>query len=87
MRPPGVIYRGREDDMNPYKEEFASDTDARTLAEALVDADVFAGFSIGGCVTQEMLKGMASIPVVFPMANPDPEICYDDAKAARPTRS
>ncbi|MEP6774611.1 MAG: phosphate acyltransferase, partial [Chloroflexota bacterium] len=80
----GVIYKGREGDMNPYKAEFASETKARTLAEALVGADVFAGFSMAGIVSKEMLMGMAPKPIVFPMANPDPEISYDDAKAARP---
>jgi malate dehydrogenase (oxaloacetate-decarboxylating)(NADP+) len=80
----GVIYRGRDVDMNPYKDEFASDTQARTLAEALVDADVFLGLSMGGIVTQEMVKTMAPRPIIFPMANPDPEIGYDDARTARP---
>ncbi len=80
----GVIYQGREVDMNPYKADFASDTSLRTLAEALVGADVFAGFSIGGIVTPEMVKQMAPSPIIFPMANPDPEIGYDEAKAVRP---
>jgi malate dehydrogenase (oxaloacetate-decarboxylating)(NADP+) len=80
----GVIYRGRDVDMNPYKEEFASATSARTLAEALEGADVFVGLSTGGIVTADMVKKMASKPILFPMANPDPEISYEDAKAARP---
>lgn len=80
----GVVYRGREVGMNPYKEEFSSGTHARNLADALVDADVFAGFSAGGIVTQEMVKRMAPKPIVFPMANPDPEISYEDVKAVRP---
>jgi malate dehydrogenase (oxaloacetate-decarboxylating)(NADP+) len=80
----GVIYRGREADMNPYKEEFASDTQARTLAEALVGADAFVGLSLGGIVSREMVQSMAPNPIIFPMANPDPEISYEDAKAARP---
>jgi malate dehydrogenase (oxaloacetate-decarboxylating)(NADP+) len=80
----GVIYRGREVDMNSYKEELASDTTARTLEEALVGADVFAGLSKGGIVTGAMIKKMAPKPILFPMANPDPEITYEDAKAARP---
>ena len=66
----GVIYKGREGDMNPYKEEFASETKARTLAEAAVGADVFAGFSMGGIVSKEMLMGMAPKPIVFPHGEP-----------------
>ncbi|HXG59011.1 MAG TPA: NADP-dependent malic enzyme [Thermoanaerobaculia bacterium] len=80
----GVIYKGRKEDMTPYKEEFASDTKARTLAEAMVGADVFLGLSVGGIVTQEMVRSMAPNPIVFAMANPDPEIAYDEAVAARP---
>jgi malate dehydrogenase (oxaloacetate-decarboxylating)(NADP+) len=80
----GVIYKGRGTAMNPYKEEFASETKARSLAEALVGADVFAGFSMAGIVSKEMLMGMASTPIIFPMANPDPEISYEEAKEARP---
>src|SRR5205807_1207013 len=80
----GVIYKGRTVDMTPYKEEFAADTDRRTLAEAVRDADVLVGLSIGGIVTQDMVRSMAPNPVVFAMANPDPEISYDDAVAARP---
>jgi malate dehydrogenase (oxaloacetate-decarboxylating)(NADP+) len=70
--------------MDPYKAELASDTAARTLAEALAGADVFIGLSVGGVVTGDMLRAMARDPIVFAMANPDPEIGYDDAKAARP---
>jgi malate dehydrogenase (oxaloacetate-decarboxylating)(NADP+) len=80
----GVVYRGREAGMNPYKEALAAQTDARTLAAALVGADVFAGLSIASCVTGEMLRSMAERPIVFAMANPDPEVTYDEAKAARP---
>jgi malate dehydrogenase (oxaloacetate-decarboxylating)(NADP+) len=80
----GVIYEGRKEGMNPYKERFAADTAARTLAEALTGADVFFGLSSGNCVTPEMLKGMARDPIVFALANPDPEIAYDVAVAARP---
>ena len=80
----GVIYKGRTSGMNAYKELFAADTDRRTLAEALVGADVFFGLSSGNCVTPEMLKAMAPDPVVFALANPDPEIPYDVAVAARP---
>jgi malate dehydrogenase (oxaloacetate-decarboxylating)(NADP+) len=80
----GVVYKGRTSGMNKYKERFAVDTELRTLAEALVEADVFAGLSVKGAVTQDMIRSMAPNPVVFAMANPDPEITYDDAKAARP---
>src|SRR5207245_1036066 len=79
----GVIYKGRTADMTPNKEEFASDTKARTLAEAMKGADVFIGLSVGGIVTKEMVQAMAKNPIVFAMANPDPEITYDDACAAR----
>ncbi len=80
----GVIYQGREENMNSYKAEFAAKTKARTLAEALVDADVFIGLSGPKLVTKQMIKKMASKPIIFAMANPDPEICYEEAKAARP---
>ena len=79
----GVIYEGREKNMNPYKARFAARTDRRSLAEALKDADVFAGLSQGKCVTQGMLRSMAAHPIVFALANPVPEISYDEAKAAR----
>jgi malate dehydrogenase (oxaloacetate-decarboxylating)(NADP+) len=80
----GVIYEGRTEHMNPYKARYASKTSARTLQEAMVGADVFFGLSSAGCVSQEMVKGMAPDPIIFAMANPYPEISYDDAKAARP---
>ncbi|HTX36174.1 MAG TPA: NADP-dependent malic enzyme [Bryobacteraceae bacterium] len=80
----GVIHEGRTQGMNPYKARYAAKTDARTLADALVGADVFFGLSIGGCVTPEMVKTMAPNPVIFALANPDPEIAYDVALAARP---
>ncbi len=80
----GVIYQGREAAMNRQKEEFAARTKARTLAEALVDADVFIGLSGPNLVKPEMLKGMTEKPIIFAMANPDPEIGYDEARAARP---
>jgi malate dehydrogenase (oxaloacetate-decarboxylating)(NADP+) len=79
----GVVYRGRAAGMNPYKERFASNTPARMLAEALEGADVFIGLSVGGIVTPAMVRSMARSPIVFAMANPDPEIGYDDARAAR----
>ncbi|MCS7275310.1 MAG: NADP-dependent malic enzyme [Candidatus Bipolaricaulota bacterium] len=82
----GVIYQGRTEGMNPYKERFAAKTKARTLAEALVDADVFVGLSaaVGGLVTPAMVKSMARSPIIFAMANPMPEILPHEAKAARP---
>ena len=80
----GVIYRGRREGMNPHKLEFASDTKARTVAEALKGANLLLGLSGPNLVTGEMLKGMAKKPIIFACANPDPEISYPDAKAARP---
>ncbi|MCU1235274.1 MAG: Malate dehydrogenase (oxaloacetate-decarboxylating) Phosphate acetyltransferase [Candidatus Solibacter sp.] len=80
----GVIYEGRTEHMNAYKARYASKTTARTLEEALVGADVFFGLSSGGCVTQDMVRGMAPSPIIFAMANPDPEITYEDAIAACP---
>ena len=79
----GVIYKGREAGMNKYKEIFALDTPHRTLAEAMVGADVFIGVSQKDVVTPEMLKSMAATPIVFAMANPDPEITYEAAVGAR----
>ncbi len=80
----GVIHKGRTKGMNPYKQQFAAETDRRTLAEALDGADVFFGLSSGNVVTQEMVKSMAPKPVIFALANPDPEITYDAARQARP---
>ena len=79
----GVIHNGR-DDLNDIKREFAVETDARTLEDALVGADAFIGVSIAGTVTKEMVQTMAERPIVFALANPDPEISYADALAARP---
>ena len=79
----GVVYFGRTEGMNKYKERFARETDLRTLAEALIGADVFAGLSVKGAVTSEMIRSMAPDPIVFAMANPDPEISYEEAKACR----
>jgi len=85
----GAVYRGREDldpqhpKYNKYKAKFASDTNARTLEEAMRGADLFCGLSVADCVTQDMVRSMASNPIVFAMANPDPEIKYPDAIAAR----
>ena len=82
----GVVYEGRPHPTNKYKQEYCAPASctARTLADALVGADVFVGVSKGGIVTGEMIKGMADKPIVFAMANPDPEITPADAKAARP---
>jgi malate dehydrogenase (oxaloacetate-decarboxylating)(NADP+) len=80
----GVIYRGRREGMNPYKERFAVETDERTLAEALRGADAFIGVSTKGIVTGEMLRDMRESPIVFAMANPDPEITPEEATLARP---
>jgi malate dehydrogenase (oxaloacetate-decarboxylating)(NADP+) len=80
----GVIYEGRKEGMNPYKVRFAGKTEKRTLAQAMEGADVFVGLSIANCVTPDMVRSMANRPVVFAMANPVPEISYEDARAARP---
>ena len=80
----GVIYKGRTENMNPYKERFAIETRFRKLGEAMRGADVFVGLSVMGAVTQDMLRSMTDRPIVFAMANPNPEITYEDAKAARP---
>ncbi len=73
----GVIYRGRTDGMNKYKERFAAETSARTLADAVNGADVFYGLSAADVLKPEMVKTMAERPLIFAMANPDPEIRYD----------
>ncbi len=80
----GVIYEGRTEGMNPYKARFARPTRRRTLEEAMEGADVFLGCSVGNVVTPAMVRSMADRPIVFALANPDPEIPYDEAKAARP---
>ncbi|RMF05831.1 MAG: NADP-dependent malic enzyme [Chloroflexi bacterium] len=80
----GVIHAGREAGMNKYKARFAKETDARTLEDAMVGADVFYGLSVADVVTQDMVKSMAQDPIIFAMANPDPEIKYELAKGARP---
>jgi malate dehydrogenase (oxaloacetate-decarboxylating)(NADP+) len=79
----GVIYKGRPKNMNEFKEKYAVETDKRTIADALKGANVFVGLSSGGKVTQDMIRSMAPNPIVFALANPNPEISYDDAKAAR----
>jgi len=80
----GVVYRGRAEGMNQWKSAHAVETKARTLAEALDGADVFYGVSVKGALTPGMLKSMAKDPVIFAMANPDPEITPEEAHAARP---
>lgn len=80
----GVIYKGREEGMNPYKERFAVETDARDLADAVRDADIFYGLSVADLLTPDMVKTMAEQPLIFAMANPDPEIKYELAKEVRP---
>ena len=80
----GVVYQGREDGMNQWKSAHAVKTDARTLADALKGADVFLGLSAAKAMSTDMLKSMADRPIVFAMANPEPEIMPDAAKKARP---
>ena len=80
----GVIYQGREASMNQWKSAHAVKTDARTLEDALVGADVFLGLSVAGAVTPKMVETMAERPIIFAMANPVPEIMPEDAKKIRP---
>src|SRR5690348_8169366 len=79
----GVIYEGRKDGMNQWKSGFAVKTKARSLADALAGADVFFGLSVKGAVTQDMVKSMAKKPIIFAMANPDPEITVEEVAAVR----
>jgi malate dehydrogenase (oxaloacetate-decarboxylating)(NADP+) len=78
----GHIHKGRKD-LNKYKDEFANEKDLGTLAEAMIGADVFVGLSKGGIVSKDMIKVMAPNPIVFALANPDPEITYEDASSVR----
>ncbi len=80
----GVLYEGRDDRFNPYKAKYVRRTDRRTIADALEGADVFVGVSSKDLVTPEMVRSMADQPIVFAMANPDPEITYAAARRARP---
>jgi malate dehydrogenase (oxaloacetate-decarboxylating)(NADP+) len=80
----GVIYQGRTEGMNQWKSAHAVKTDARTLGEAIKGADVFLGLSVAGAVSQEMVKQMADRPIIFAMANPDPEITPPDVLEVRP---
>jgi len=81
----GVMWKGRGDEKkNPYKTPYFHDTKARTLTDIIRGADVFAGFSVKGVLTKEMVKLMSDRPLIFALANPDPEITYPDAREARP---
>ncbi|SNS56737.1 allosteric NADP-dependent malic enzyme [Sphingomonas laterariae] len=80
----GVIYQGREEGMDQWKSAHAVKTDRRTLTEAMVGADVFLGLSAGGALSADMVKTMADKPIIFAMANPDPEITPPEARSARP---
>ena len=80
----GVVYKGRSDGMNQWKSAHAVDTPARTLAEALDGADVFFGLSVAGALTPQMVRTMAPDPVIFAMANPDPEITPEEVAKVRP---
>jgi malate dehydrogenase (oxaloacetate-decarboxylating)(NADP+) len=79
----GVIYKGRDRGMNPYKAQFATDEKCRTLAEAMKGADIFLGLSEANLVTPEMVASMAPRPIILAMANPDPEIPYETARQVR----
>ena len=79
----GVIYKGREQGMNQWKSAHAADTPARTLDEALDGSDCFIGLSVKGAVTKAMVKSMAADPIIFAMANPDPEITPEEVREAR----
>lgn len=80
----GVIYKGRTEGMNPYKERYATEESIRTLEEAMEGADCFMGVSKADLITEEMLKSMAKAPIIFAMANPDPEVRPEVAKKIRP---
>ncbi|MGA1734539.1 MAG: phosphate acyltransferase, partial [Burkholderiaceae bacterium] len=80
----GVVYEGRTELMDPEKARFAQPTSARTLSEVIEDADIFLGLSAGGVLKPEMVKKMAASPLIFALANPNPEILPDDAKSVRP---
>ena len=80
----GVVYKGRKELMDPYKEPYAQPTNARTLADVFAGTDVFLGLSAGGVVSREMVASMGAKPLVFALANPNPEIMPEDVKAVRP---
>ena len=79
----GIIYEGRPGELDPYKAKFANKTKARTIGDALVGADVFVGLSVAGAITGEMVARMAKKPIVFALANPEPEILPDQVRAIR----
>jgi malate dehydrogenase (oxaloacetate-decarboxylating)(NADP+) len=79
----GVVYKGRTEGMSRYKEMLAADTNRRTLSDAMEGADLFTGLSVGGLVTEDMVRSMADRPIIFAMANPDPEIAYREACGVR----
>ena len=79
----GVVYEGRPGELDPYKAKFASKTKARSIAEALAGADVFVGLSVAGAITGEMVAKMAKKPIIFALANPEPEILPDQVRAVR----
>src|SRR6201982_1638915 len=79
----GVVFKGRTAGMNPYKERFARETNLRTLTEAMKGADLLVGCSVKDAVNADMIRSMAARPIVFALANPDPEITYEEAKASR----
>ena len=80
----GVVYEGRQEEMDPYKTHYAQKTDARTLAEVMDGADIFLGLSAGGVLKPEMVKNMAEYPLILALANPTPEITPEEARAVRP---
>src|SRR3546814_5671167 len=79
----GVIYEGRTEGMNQWKSAHGANTDLRTLAEAMRGADVFVGLSAKGAVTQDMVRSMAAQPIIFALANPDPELTPEDVQSVR----
>ena len=79
----GVVFRGRKEGMNQWKSAYALDTDARTLGEAMKDSDVFFGVSVADAVTKKMVQSMGSKPIIFALANPDPEITPEDVLSVR----
>ena len=79
----GVVYQGREEGMNQWKSAYAATTKARSLEEAMMGADIFFGVSIGNAVTKKMIQSMANAPIIFALANPNPEITPEDARSVR----
>src|SRR5690625_466767 len=79
----GLLHRDREDDLDPYRARFVQESDLRTLAEVMEDADVFVGLSVGGVVSKEMVASMPKNPIIFALANPDPEILPEEIVEVR----